>query len=112
MHPRTRVARSPKGMIITKVNGKDVTSADVTHADIVAMLAAVQDSVTLTVGDLMDVPGALTVTIPRHPDGLGLSMTSDGDSNGVQISSIKPNGNASRTMAEVGMRIAQVRTPI
>lgn len=95
-------------MVITKINGEDVTANEVTHADIVAKLAAAEGTVTLTLGDLMDVPGALTVTIPRHPDGLGISMTSGGARSGVQISSIKPNGNASRTMAEVGMRIAQV----
>lgn len=93
-------------MVITKVNGVDVTHDDVAHADVVKMIAEAEGTIQLTVGHLEHIPGAVTVTVPRHPNGLGLALSSLGNQNaGVLVSNIIAGGNASRTEARKGMRV-------
>jgi C-terminal processing protease CtpA/Prc len=93
-------------MVITKVNGIDVTKGDVTHGDLVKIMAEAEGAIEITVGSLEHIPGAVTVSIPRHPNGLGLGVSSVGNQNdGIVISSVVAGGNASRTNTSVGQRV-------
>ena len=100
-----RDGRVVPGDVLLSVNGQDVVSID--HDALVDIFIAARDEITFELGELQHVPGAHTITTPRFPGKLGLTIASAGasDGSGVIIASIAPNGNASHTGLRAGNRI-------
>lgn len=101
-----------KGHILLAVNDESVLSKS--HQAVKDTFASAGDSFTVSVGALCHVPGALTVTIPRHPHGLGIIVsthTHQGD-RGVRIARVVEGGNADGTLVRAGMRILEANNQI